>query len=145
VNSLSVEARIRRYIFLLSILVFASTLVELWLVDHTQEALQLVPFGLCAAGLLAVIAALLRPTPATITILRVVMLGIALGGIFGVGVHLLNNFQFEQEIRPNTSTWEALVAGLKGAAPMLAPGVLFFASLLSLTATYRHPTLTAQP
>lgn len=140
-TSNSAEPRIRQYILLLSILVFTSTLVELWLVDHTQEPLQFVPFALCAAGLLAVLAVLLRPTPTTINILRVIMLLIALGGIFGVGIHLLNNFQFEQEIRPNSTTWEALMAGLKGAAPMLAPGVLFFAALLAITATYRHPAM----
>ncbi len=60
---------------------------------------------------------------------------VTLGGLLGIGVHLLRNFEFEREIRPNASTLDVTLDALKGAAPLLAPGVLVFAGLLALAAT----------
>ena len=124
---------------MLAALVLLSALAELWLVEHTQDLLQLVPFALCGVGLVALAAAALRPGKSTLIALRAVMLLVALGGLVGVATHLLQNLAFEHEIRPNSTLWAALAAGLKGAAPILAPGVLVFAALLALIATYRHP------
>ena len=126
---------------MLAALVLLSVLAELWLVEHTQDLLQFLPFALCGVGLVAVVAAALRPGKSTLIALRAVMLLVALGGLVGVAIHLLQNLAFEQEIRPNSTLWAALLAGLKGAAPILAPGVLVFAAVLALIATYRHPAL----
>ena len=128
-------------ILLLAALVLLAVLAELWLVDHTQDWLQLVPFVLSGLGLVAVAAAVLRPGKPTLLALQIIMILLALGGIVGIGAHLLENLAFEQEIRPNSTLWAALAASLKGAAPMLAPGILVFAALLALVATYRHPAL----
>ena len=135
------EGRIRRLILLLAALVLLAVLAELWLVDHTGDWLQLVPFALSALGLVAVAAAALRPGKPTLVALRVIMALVAVGGVVGIGTHLLENLAFEQEIRPNSTLWAALTAGFKGAAPMLAPGILIFAALLAFVATYRHPAL----
>lgn len=137
----STEARIRRFLLLLTALVLLSALAELVLEEHTQELLQFVPFVLCGAGLLAVAVALLRPGRSVLLALRAIMLVVGVGGLFGVGVHLLRNLGFEQEIRPNATFIDTLLTSLKGAAPLLAPGVLFFAALLALLATYHHPSL----
>ena len=42
---------------------------------------------------------------------------------------------------PNAALMDAVLNGLKGASPLLAPGTLIFAALLALIATYRHPAL----
>ena len=126
---------------MLTALVLLAVLAELWLVEHTQDLLQLVPFALCGVGLAAVVSAAVRPGRSTLIALRAAMLLVALGGLVGVAIHLLENLAFEQEIRPNSTLWAAFAASLKGAAPILAPGVLVFAALLALVATYRHPAL----
>ncbi|MDQ3928868.1 MAG: hypothetical protein M3328_06945 [Chloroflexota bacterium] len=58
-----------------------------------------------------------------------------------VGVAFLENFAFEREIRPAAPTGDVLMAAIKGASPLLAPGILLFAALLGLAATYYHPAL----
>src|SRR4051794_36201457 len=117
----SVEGRLRRFLLLLTIMVFLATLAELILEEHTKETLQFIPFFLCAIGLIAVIAALLRPQRKSFLALRVSMIIVALGGMTGVAIHLINNYQFEQEIRPNSALSDLIVATLKGANPLLAP------------------------
>ena len=137
----AIEERLRRFLVILTIFVFLATIVELVLEEHTQEALQWIPFVLCAAGLIATIAALLRPERRTLLALRVTMLIVALGGIVGAGIHLLRNFQFEQEIRASADFSDLIIPTLKGASPLLAPGVLIFGALIALAATYYHPAL----
>jgi hypothetical protein len=134
-------ANLRRFLLLMAMLVLLSALAELWLVDHTQETLQLLPFFLCGIGILSTGAALIRPQRSTLLVLRILMLLVAAGGVVGIALHLINNLAFEQEIRPNATTSDVLMAGLKGANPLLAPGVLVFAALLAIAATYYHPAL----
>lgn len=64
---------------------------------------------------------------------------VALGGLLGVGIHLWKNLEFELEIRPNATMGDLLIYALKGASPALAPGVMVFAGLVALVATYYHP------
>jgi hypothetical protein len=137
----TVENRLRRLLLIISAFVFLGTPVELWLEDHTGETLQWIPFLLCAAGLIAAVAVLIRPQRMTILALRITMPIVAAGGLLGMGLHLLNNVAFEQEIRPSAAAGEALLAGLKGASPLLAPGILVLAAVVSLAATYYHPAL----
>jgi hypothetical protein len=137
----TVEDRIRRWLLLLSLLSLGATVIELILQDHTGEALQLLPFALCAVGIVAIFVALLRPGQATLFGLRLTMLIVGGGGVLGVVIHLLRNMAFEQEIRPNAAMVDVILNGLKGVSPLLAPGTLVFAALLALIATYAHPTL----
>ncbi len=69
------------------------------------------------------------------------MVIVGLGGLTGMSIHMLENFSFERDIRPNAALLDTLVATLKGAAPLLAPGVLVFAAMIALAATYYHPAL----
>jgi hypothetical protein len=140
----AIVARLRLFLLSLSFLSLVVTLTELLLEEHYQELLQLIPFVLGGAGLLALVAALLRPGRATLLALRGVMAGVALGGIIGTGIHLLENAEFAQEIRPNAALGAVLGEALKGAAPLLAPGALIFAALLALAATYYHPLLSSR-
>jgi hypothetical protein len=136
-----VENRLRQMLFIITACVFLGTPVELLLHDHTGETLQRIPFFLCASGLIAVVAVLIRPQRITVRAVRVIMPIVAAGGLLGIGLHLFNNVAFEQEIRPSAEAGEALLAGLKGANPLLAPGILVFAAIVALVATYAHPAL----
>lgn len=90
---------------------------------------------------MAVLGALLRPQRLTLWALRAAMLVVGLGGLAGMVIHLLENLAFEQEIRPNAAAAELFGEALKGASPLFAPGVLVFAALVALIATYAHPAL----
>lgn len=137
----TIESRIRRFLLALAGFIFLGTLIELLLEEHTKETLQFVPFILCIAGFISIAAAFLRPEKQIFLILRITMLVTAVGGLFGMGIHLYTNFTFEQDIHPNAAVGDLILSTLKGAAPLLAPGILVFAALIALIATYYHPIL----
>lgn len=136
-----VEARLRRYLLAAAAAVFGATLVELALVAHTGDAVQLVPFVLCGLGLGLVVVAWVVPGPKVVRGLRAVMVVVALGGLYGVYEHAAHNLAFELEIRPTAAPADVWWDAVTGASPLLAPGTLALGALLALAATYRHPAL----
>lgn len=140
-NAELINSRLRRFLLGLATFILLGTIVELLLEDHYEEVLQLIPFVLCGLGVITLIAAQLRPQRTTFLALRVVMVLNAVGGGLGFVLHLVRNYIFEQEIRPNAEFADLLVKTLKGANPLFAPGILAFAALIALAATYYHPAL----
>lgn len=136
--------RLRRFLLVAALSIFAVTLLELWLIEHTKEAVQIIPFILCGVGLAVIAAALVRPGAATLNALRLSMPLVGIGGLVGVGFHVWSNFTFEQDIRPGAAALDLALPALKGAAPLVAPGMLLLAALLALAATYYHPALAPQ-
>lgn len=137
----TVEERLRRFLLIVAALIFVGTVAELWLTEHTEGFVQWLPFGLCALGAGATLAARYAPRRGVLLTLRGVMVLIALGGGFGFYEHLAHNLAFEQEIRPNAAFIEAFGEALYGASPLLAPDILVLAAILALAATYEHPAL----
>jgi hypothetical protein len=73
--------------------------------------------------------------------LRGVMGLLLLGSLLGVYEHLVNNFAFELDMRPNAVWGDVWFQALRGAAPLLAPGILAVAAVVAIAATYAHPAL----
>jgi hypothetical protein len=141
-----VVERLRRFLLILAGLICAATVVELWLIKHTKDPIQLLPFILCGLGLAAVVVVLLRPQRRTLRALQGIMGLLILGSLIGVYEHIASNLEFALEIQPNAATNTLIFKALGGANPLLAPGMLAFAALLAIAATYYHPTLaTSKP
>ena len=136
-STAEVLRRLRLFLLALALLIFAGTLLELYLVNHTEDAIQWVAFGLAGAGLLVTLVVLLRRGPATVMLLRWCMIVVIAGSLFGIYQHVSNNIAFEQEIMPGASWRHLFWRGLSGANPLLAPGTLAIAGLISLAATYK--------
>jgi hypothetical protein len=128
--------RLRAFLRLLAVALFAGTIVELILAGHTGEPLQLVPFILCGLGLLTLAAAWLRPSRRNVLALRVVMVIVACGSLLGVYEHFMGNLEFDRETHPGQSTSSLFVAALTGGDPLLAPGVLAVAAAVAVASTY---------
>ena len=141
----TIAHRYRRFLLVFSAFLFGGTVVELLLTEHMESVVQVLPFVLCGLGFGAVIAALLVPKRSTLLGLRVVMGIAALGGLFGIYEHFAHNLAFELDIRPNATTADVFGEALRGASPMLAPGILAVAAILAAAATYYHPALMASP
>jgi hypothetical protein len=139
----AVLLRLRRFLLLVSAMLLGGTVLELWLVGHTETVVQLIPFALCGLGLIVVIAGLLHTRRATLLALRVCAGLLLLGSLFGVYEHVLGNIAFQNEIHPGATTREVLMGAVGGGNPLLAPGILALAAVLAAAATYRHPTLVA--
>ena len=136
-----VEQRLRTFLLWLAGSMCVGTIVELFLAKHYEDPLQLIPFGLCGMGLIAVLAALRRPQRTQLLALRGVMSLLLLGSLLGVYEHLVNNFAFELEMRPSAIWSDVWFQALRGAAPLLAPGILAVAAVVAIAATYAHPAL----
>jgi hypothetical protein len=136
-----VLARLRRFLLGLASGLLAGVLVELAMIGHTENPVQWIPFALGGLGLLALGGALLRPSRATLLALRASMALVAVGGLFGMYEHIANNVAFQLEIQPSATAVALAAAGLGGANPVLAPGILTLAAVLAMAATYAHPAL----
>ena len=134
--------RLRRFLLLLSLFLFGGALIELWLVGHTKELVQWIAFALAGAGAFTLLLVLFRLSPATVRILRVCMLLVVLGSMFGMYEHFSGNVAFAREVQPNSTTKRLFWRGLQGGNPLLAPGVLAVAAILALSGTYRYEVLT---
>ncbi len=141
-NASEVLRRLRRFLLALALFIFAGTLLELWLVQHFQDAIQWIAFVLAGIGLLAVLLVLFRNGRSAVFILRVCMTLVILGSLFGIYEHVSNNLAFALEIQPNLPLRELWLKGLGGANPLLAPGSLAIAGLLALAATYKYSVTT---
>lgn len=133
--------RLQRFLLVLSILLLGGTVVELLLVNHKEDAIQLIPFFLCALGMISALSVLCRPRRVTVLGLRLCMALVVVGSMFGIYEHFANNIAFQQEIKPSAPMTEVLVSAVAGGNPLLAPGTLAVAAMLALAATYYHPTL----
>ena len=136
-----VRLRLRRFLLFISALLFVGTLVELWLTNHMESAVQLIPFALCGLGLVSVVAVLLRPQRVAMLALRACMVLVVLGSLLGIYEHIEGNLGFQRELYPNATTGKVLLGALGGASPLLAPGILALTATLALAATYYHPAL----
>ena len=123
-SSAEVLRRLRRFLLVLAVLLFAGALAELWLVGHTEEFVQWVAFILAGAGALASMLVLIRLSRATVRVLRICMLVVVLGSLFGIYQHVSGNIAFAREVHPDYSTSQLFWRGLQGGNPLLAPGVL---------------------
>lgn len=140
-----VEDRFRRFLLLLAACMCVGTIVELVLEEHYEEPTQLIPFVLCTLGLAAIIAVIFRPQRLTIWLLRVVMAVTIAGSLFGVWEHLEGNLGFARDIQPNAAESTVLLDALRGANPLLAPGILALGGILAIAGTYAHPALQRRP
>lgn len=133
--------RLRRFLLVFSILLLGGTVVELLLVNHKEDVVQLIPFVLCALGSGVLLLVLFRPRRTTLLGLRVCMGLVVCGSLFGIYEHFANNIAFQREIKPNAPLTDVLMSAVAGGNPLLAPGMLAVAAVLALAATYYHPAL----
>jgi len=143
-NSEQSLARIRQFLLIISAGVFVMTVTELFFLSHWTETIQILPFVLSGWGLIALLLAYFRPSPATIKFLRWSMIVIGLCSLIGIYEHMSNNLGFQMEIQPNSTTWELVLATLEGANPVLAPGILMLGAAIGWTAVYGQSFLERQ-
>ena len=134
-----VLGQLRRFLLVLSVLLFCGAIIELWLVGHTEDPNPVArvctsrPRRNRSAGRVD-----FSTHARSVRFLRICMTVVVLGSLFGIYEHVTGNIAFEREIHPDMSTGQAVWKGLQGANPLLAPGILAIAALLALSATYRN-------
>jgi hypothetical protein len=115
---------------------------DLTLLQHYEDANQLIPLWLTGLGLAAVCWSALAPGTAALRVVQLIMLLFVGAGVAGVVLHFQANAEFQREIDPALGGmalfWKVVEAK---APPALAPGVMVQLGLLGLVYTYRHPAL----
>jgi hypothetical protein len=129
---------VRRFLFAILILGMAGTAVELLLLKHDEDRIQLIPLVLLAAGLVAVIAHALRPSASSAGAIRVTMAAFVAAGVAGLYFHYRANVEFQLEGDPSLAGRALWMKALEAKAPpALAPGVMVQLGLLGLAYTFR--------
>lgn len=115
---------------------------ELSLLGHYEELDQIIPLALAATGTVAILIAAVRPAPATVRVLQLVMLLFVVSGFLGTWFHFQATTEFQLEMDPSLRGWalfrKAIVAK---APPALAPGAMIQLGLIGLAYTFKHPVL----
>ena len=140
-NPEHVLTKLRQYLLIIAAGIFVMTVTELFFLSHWNETIQFLPFALSGLGLLTLAFAYFRPTRGILNGTRWSMLVIAACSLIGFYEHMVNNYGFWLEIKPNATTWDLIKATLEGANPVLAPGILMLGAVIGLMALYKHPLL----
>lgn len=131
-------AGLRRLIAGILLLGMSGTFVELLLLQHDEDALQLVPLVLLGCGVAAVVWHAWSDSIGSGTAVRVVMVLFVAAGLLGVYFHYDANVAFQHEGDPTLAGMALLSRVLKAKVPpALAPGIMVQLGLLGLAYTYR--------
>jgi hypothetical protein len=120
---------------ILAILIFGitGTLIELTLLAHYEDVKQLIPLGLLAFALVALVLQLAVPRQWTILAFQSIMVLFIMAGFLGVFYHYEGSKEFQLETDASLSGmnlfWKVLQAK---APPTLAPGLMVQLGILGL-------------
>jgi len=130
---------VRRLLFGILMLGMTGTVVELLLLKHDEDWIQLIPLVLLAVGVVAVVTHAVRPTPAAAGVVRVTMVGFVAAGVAGLYFHYRANVEFQLEGDPALSGRALVMKALEAKTPpALAPGVMVQLGLIGLAYTFRY-------
>lgn len=132
---------IRRWLMIVLLLSLAGTVVELFLLKHTDGAWQLAPVVLMVAAIPVLGWSVWGRSVASVRALQGVMALLVLCGVVGVILHFRGNLGYERESNPSLSGAELYRSALLGSTPALAPGAMIPFGMIGLLLTFRHPAL----
>ena len=134
-------AGIRRILLCILLIGLAGTATELLLLQHDEDPAQLIPLGLIAAALVAILWHAVHQGTTSLLILQGTMALFIVAGALGVYLHYTANVAFQREVDPSIAgralLWKALTAKTP---PALAPGSMLQLGLIGFAYAYRYPS-----
>ena len=118
---ISEKFSVKKMIVLALLFMMIGTLLELYLLDHYEDAFQLIPVLCIAFSLINLIILFFKRSKIMVKLFKLVLVLTSFSGIYGVFLHLQSNFEFEQDMKPTATNWELFFESLSGALPTLAP------------------------
>lgn len=139
---MSTLSTLRKALFAVFVFGLVGTGVELVLIEHYEDPLQLVPLVLVAAALAVSIWHGFGRSAASVRWLQATMALFLVAGAVGTGLHYRGGAQFQLEIDPSQSRWQVFKKVMRAKAPpVLASGLMVQLGLVGLVYAYRHPSL----
>ena len=130
--------RVRRWILFILVAGLTGSGVELLLIEHYEEAWQLIPLVLVAASLGVIGWHLGSGSQASVRVLQAMMMSCVAAGALGVALHFRGAADFQLEIDPTISRSILVQKVMRvKAPPVLAPGVMVQLGLLGLVYAHR--------
>ena len=123
-------AVVRRALVVILGLAMTGIIVELLLLEHFEDAWQLVPLVLLGLGLATLPWHAWAPSATSARVWRTLMALFILAGLVGFYMHYSGNVEFELEQNPNAARWVLFREAIMGATPALAPGVMIQIGLI---------------
>ena len=106
------------------------TAMELYLLEHYEDVLQLIPLICIGASLMVMIVLFFRRAGIIELVFKLILGLTALSGFYGVFLHLRANYEFELEMKPTAKVWDLFMESLSGALSTLAPGSMIVLALI---------------
>ena len=124
---------LRLWILGVLVLGLLGTVVELVLLSHYEQPVQLVPVVLIMLALLVLAWHGMGRSAASLRVLMWLMVLFVLAGFAGFVAHFHGSAEFQLDLEPSLSTWELLEKVMRAKAPpLLAPGMMMQLGLLGL-------------
>jgi len=132
---------IRRVLLAILIIGLAGTATELLLLDHDEEAIQLVPLALIVIAFVAIAWHAVDQRGASLRLFQIVMVLFIIAGGVGMVLHYRANVDFQREVDPSIAGRALIIKAMKAKAPpALAPGTMSQLGLIGLAYAYRYPS-----
>ena len=124
---------LRLWILGVLVLGLLGTVVELVLLSHYEQPVQLVPVVLLVLALIVLAWHAMGHSDASLRVLMGLMILFVLAGFAGFVAHFYGSAEFQLDLEPSLSTWELLEKVMRAKAPpLLAPGMMMQLGLLGL-------------
>ena len=150
-QSTSSADTLRRGLVWLAIVGTIGTTLELILIRHWDNALELIPFVALAVLAVAIVLVVRRPTARSIAVARGLAMAVLVTSAIGVAIHIRSNYEAAPLDFRYTASWPTTPEPIRwllaatdtvGPSPTLAPAAIAFMALALLIATLRHPATT---
>lgn len=136
------NATIRRVVLAILLFGLVARAADLLLLNHHEEAAQLIPLGLIGVAIGLLVWHGVRPGPLVMRLFQVAMALFVASGFVGVALHFEGNAEFQREIDPSINGLDLFWKVMRAKAPpALAPGAMVELGLLGLVYAFRHPVL----
>lgn len=122
--------RVEQLILAALLFMMLGTSMELYLLDHYEGTLQLIPLLCIGSALLLMLILFFQKTNFLLSLFQWLMVLTAGSGLYGVFLHLRANYEFELEMKPTAKGWDLFMESLSGALPSLAPASMIVLALI---------------
>ena len=131
--------RMRTILLGLVALGLAGTAAELFLMAHTEDTLQLVPFAAMLLAFVAIVWRLAAPRRAAVVAVRIAMGVMMVTGAIGSALHFQANMEFQLELDKSLTGMPLIMKVLEAKSPpALAPGNMALLGCIGLAGVYRE-------
>jgi hypothetical protein len=133
---------VRRFLLVVFLVGTIGSAVDLYLLEHFEDKLQLIPLALLGLAVLVLIWHVIHRGRASVRVYQFVMMLFVIAGLVGLVLHYQGSSEFQLEVNPDLSGMELFLKAIRAKAPpALGPGAMINLGLLGLAYAYRHPIL----